>query len=200
MNHVKTYPGEETSRVQNRAVVGPDCVILARFSFKKFGKGSCTVMHFARSRHDTVFQVQQLFRLLSGKVSGKWPTCCCRQWKTTSALKRAPSGFPLNTCGRLKLLSQSSPTWVTARSNIVMFLCSLKLHGPSHCFSVRRHSRLLFSYPSWQKRLLCECVCGAGVAKEGQKRLQAVQERKEESHGLVMRQWEKREKLNHDEK
>lgn len=67
MNHVKTYPGEETSRVQNQTVVGPDCVILAHFSFIKFGNGSCTVRRFACSHHDTVFQVQQLFRLLSGK-------------------------------------------------------------------------------------------------------------------------------------
>lgn len=48
---------------------------------------------------------------------------------TTSALKRAPSGFPLNTCGGLKLQIQSSQTWVTAGSNIRTFRCSPKLHG-----------------------------------------------------------------------
>lgn len=66
MNHVKTYPGEETSWPQNQTVEGPDCAILADFSSITFRKGSCSVMRLACSHHDTVFQVQQLFRFLSG--------------------------------------------------------------------------------------------------------------------------------------
>lgn len=80
MNHVKTYPGE-TSRVQNHNRVGPDCAIHALFSFIKFGNGSSHVTHSACSRHGNVFQLQQLFWLLSGgkkknQVSGMWPTYC----------------------------------------------------------------------------------------------------------------------------
>lgn len=103
MNHVKTYPGEEPSRVQNQTVVGLDCLVLAHFSVIKFGN-----VHFACSHHDTVFQAQQLFRLLSGKKNlRKLANLFFRQRKTTSAPKKATSGFPLNTCGRPEFSNMS---------------------------------------------------------------------------------------------
>lgn len=42
MNHVKTYPGEGTRRLQNWTVLRPDCLILAGFDFITFGNESCT--------------------------------------------------------------------------------------------------------------------------------------------------------------
>lgn len=53
MNHVKTYPGEETSVAQNQAAAGPDCVILADLSS---GNGSWAVVHLACSHLDTVLK------------------------------------------------------------------------------------------------------------------------------------------------
>lgn len=51
MNHVKTYPGEETSAAQNRAAVGPDGAILADFGS---GNASWAAVHLACSHLDTV--------------------------------------------------------------------------------------------------------------------------------------------------
>lgn len=119
MNHVKTYPGEGggARRVQNR----PGCLILAGFNLIKTWK---RVLRRCILRARILTQFCRFSSCFASSVEKK-KTSSLRKvanllFSTKTASRRnAPSGFPLHTCGRLKLLSQSSSNmsqaWIKLR-------------------------------------------------------------------------------------
>lgn len=154
-------------------------------------------MHFACSHLDAVLQVQQLFCFFSGKKIRSQESGQLVVFNKDHIKKKAPSGFSLNTCGRLKLLSQSfsnmSQGWIKLQEVSPVFGAA---RGLSIVFQSQDTTGRFSATPVCEKVNLCMPLwwgCSKGEAER-------TPGRKEESHGFVMRQWEKREKFDHDEK
>lgn len=149
-------------------------------------------MRFACSHHDAVLQVQQLFCFFSGKKKirsqerGQLVV-----FNKDHIKKKAPSGFPLHTCGRLKLLSQSfsnmSQGWIKLQDVPLLFGAA---RGLSIVFQSQDTTGRFSATPVDEKVILCVSlwwVCSKGEAVR-------TPGRTEESHGSVMRQREKKRK------